>query len=259
MNKKAKQGNEDRYFSRAVANALKILDLLRNEQSSLSLSEIIRKTEINKTSAFRFLYTMETTGHLVRDPSGRYSLSGTGLDYSFKITPDRVRERALPHMRELRSAFAETVSLGFLFRTRIEVIEVLESPHLIRMSNRIGAIIPPHASSIGKAIIAFLEEERQERLVNSFGMLRMTEKTIVDEAQLREEYGRIKRQGWSHDDRESAIEGQCFGAPIRFKGEPIAALSISFPVYRVLEGKNRDKMLQALRSTADKISADLDR
>ena len=174
---------EDRYFSRAVSHALQILDLLRTEPSPLGLSEITRKTGINKTSVFRFLYTMEATGHVLRDETGRYKISVSGLEYSHGITPDQIKNAALPHLRKLWSHYSETVSLGVLLKNHIEVIQVLESPHLTRMSNRTGAIIPPHASSIGKAIAAFQDEEKQEQLVGSFGLLRLTEKTIQDRDQ----------------------------------------------------------------------------
>ncbi len=249
---------EDRYFSRAVSNALKILDLLRVERSPLGLSDITRKTGINKTSAFRFLYTMQISGHVTRDTAGRYSPSGAGLDCSSELTPERIRAAALPHMRKLRSRYGETVSLGVRFRTHIEVVEVMESPHLIRMSNRIGAIIPPHASSLGKAIAAFQDEEMQERLLNSFGMLRLTEKTILDETHLRQEYARIRSLGWSHDNRESAIEGQCFGVPVIFKENAVAAVSISFPVYRVPGEKQLNTMLEDIKRAAVNISSDLE-
>ena len=247
----------DRYFSKAVSNALRILDLLRNEQSPLGLSEITRKTGINKTSVFRFLYTMEVTEHVLRDETGRYTISLTGLECSPDITPEQIKAAALPHMRRLRSTYAETVSLGVLLKNHIEIIQVLESSHLIRMSNRIGAIIPPHASSIGKAITAFQDEDQQEQLVNSFGMLRLTEKTILDDVTLKQEYSKIRRLGWSHDNRESAIEGQCFGVPVMLRGKAVASISISFPAYRVLEGEALQSMLEDLKTTAAKISAEL--
>ncbi|MFH1964465.1 MAG: IclR family transcriptional regulator [Acidobacteriota bacterium] len=249
---------KDRYFSRAVSNALKILDLLRAEPTPLGLSEITRKTGINKTSIFRFLYTMEVTGHVIRDETGRYNISGSGLEYSPEITPDRIKEAALPHMRKLRSSYSETVSLGVLLKNHIEVIQVLEGPHLIRMSNQVGRIIPPHASSIGKAITAFQDEAKQERLVNSFGMLRLTEKTILDEGRLKQEYSEIRRMGWSHDNRESAIEGECFGAPIQLRGKTVASVSISFPVFRGLEGKKLQVMLEDLKTTAKNVSVELE-
>ncbi len=259
MNKKNTPGSEDRYFSRAVNSALRILDLLKGERVALGLSEISRRTGINKSSAFRFLYTMEVTGHIIRDENGRYSASGPGLDYVALVSAEKLIKAALPHMKGLRSRYSETVSLGILLKNHIEAIKVLESPKLIRMSNRVGAIIPPHASSMGKAITAFQDDELQERLINGYGMMRLTDKTITDDASLMQEYSAIRKRGWSQDNRESALEGQCFGAPIRFEEKVIAAVSISFPVYRVLKGEPLRLMIADLRKTAETISRQLTR
>lgn len=258
MKKSFTPDKEDRYFSKAVSNALQILELLRTEQSPLGLSEITRKTGINKTSIFRFLYTMEITGHVLRDETGRYSLSRSGLQCSPDLTPEQITAAAVPHMRNLRRRYSETVSLGVLLKNHIEIFEVLESPHLIRMSNRIGGIIPPHASSIGKAITAFQDEDKQDKLLGSFGMLRFTEKTILDQLRLKQEYTEIRRAGWSHDNRESDLEGKCFGAPVLIRGKAVASISISFPAFRVLEGNNLKVMLEDLVRTAGILSGELE-
>ena len=55
------------------------------------------------------------------------------------------------------------------------------------------------------------------------GMMRLTDKTITDDASLMQEYSAIRKRGWSQDNRESALEGQCFGAPIRYGDKVIAA------------------------------------
>mgnify|MGYP006306980493 CR=1 FL=1 len=247
-------GRDDKYVSRAVSSALEILDLLREQRAPLGVSQIARKAGISKTSTFRFLYTMERTGHVIKDNSGKYLLSGPGNDVSSGPAPSRIRDAALPHMRQLRGRFNETVSLGVLFRTHVEVVAVLESPQLIRMSNREGAILPP----MGKAITAFQEESSQYRLINSFGLLRMTARTLTDETRVREEYAQIQKQGWSQDNRESAIEGHCFGAPVRYHGKVLAAISISFPLSRVPEGAERREMINDLVQAAKSISADLE-
>ena len=256
--KETASDTRDRYFSRAVSNALKILDLLSGSTTPLTMSDISRRTGVNKTSVFRFLYTMEETGHVSRDEAGRYSTSYPGIDHPSFVSPAELRKTALPHMKDLRGRYSETVSLGILLKNHIEVIEVLESPQLLRMGNRLGAILPPHASSMGKAITAFQEEDLQDRLINGYGMMRLTRETITDDIRLRKEYASIRERGWSQDNRESAAEGQCFGSPISFRGQVIAALSISFPSFRVLEGKKLQVMLEDLRKAGRRISNDLD-
>jgi len=48
----------------------------------------------------------------------------------------------VPHLEALSRELAETSTLAALFENRVEVIAVVESPHVIRMSNVVGHILP---------------------------------------------------------------------------------------------------------------------
>jgi DNA-binding IclR family transcriptional regulator len=161
---------------------------------------------------------------------------------------------ATPAMTALRRKLHETVSLSVLFNNHIETVAVLESPQLIRMANTVGRIIPPHASSMGKAITAFQDEKRRETLLRSYGTHRFTRHTIVDEEELGREFERIRERGWSEDAEESTDEGCCFGAPIFVLGEGRAAFSVSIPQSRVPEGEARSEMIRLILDTSAAIS-----
>jgi IclR family acetate operon transcriptional repressor len=152
----------------------------------------------------------------------------------------------------------ETTSLAALFDNRIEVIAVVESPQPIRMSNIVGHILPPNASSLGKAIAAFQTEERREKLLRSYGIYRFTEQTITDRMELDQEFVRVRERKFATDLEESVTDGQCFGVPIFGSGgEVTAAISVSLPKMRVLDGEHRKALLDALKTTADQIADDL--
>ena len=137
-------------------------------------------------------------------------------------------------MKQLNREFRETVSLAMRFENHVEVVATVESPQLIRMGNTVGRILPPHASSLGKAITAFQPEDRRESLLRSYGLHRFTDHTIVDEVELKRELERIRKAGYSLDAEESALEGCCFGAPIRgADGSVIGAISLSMPKMRL--------------------------
>ena len=58
-------------------------------------------------------------------------------------------------MERLTQRFNETVSMAYLYDDRIHVLDSIETFHEIRISNRIGRVLPPHCSAMGKAITAF--------------------------------------------------------------------------------------------------------
>jgi IclR family acetate operon transcriptional repressor len=161
-------------------------------------------------------------------------------------------------MQALTNETAETVSLAALFENRIEVVAVIESPHVIRMSNVVGHILPPNASSLGKAITAFQPAVGRERLLRSFKIYRFTDHTITDPRDLAHEYERIREQRFAVDREECANDGICFSIPIFGSGEEVsAAISLSMPKFRLRSTEQEESIIAALRNTASALGRDL--
>jgi IclR family acetate operon transcriptional repressor len=248
----------DKYFSKVVGKALDIIAILRSSAQPLSLNELTLGLELAKSSMFRILHTLEVSGYIERDSVGRYTVAAD-LQAG---APGKVRaalvEAALPALKGLSREFGETVSLAMRFENRIEVIATLESPHLIRMGNTEGRILPPHASSLGKAIAAFQPEAVRDRVVRSYGIHRFTEHTVTDEVKLKREFEVVRSRGYSTDREESVLEGLCFGVPILdAQGDAIAAISVSSPKMRMHDEQLQKRLVTALRRAADGVARTL--
>jgi DNA-binding IclR family transcriptional regulator len=248
------RGRTDKYFSKVIGKALDIIAILRASPQPLSLNELTLRLELVKSSVFRILHTLEVSGYVERDLAGRYTLSAD-LQAS---APGQLRtalvDAAMPELKELSREFRETVSLAMRFENRIEVIATVESPHLIHMGNTVGRIVPPHASSLGKAVAAFQREEVRDRLVRSYGIHWFTEHTVTDEVELKREFERVHARGYSTDQEESVLEGCCFGTPILdARGEAIAAISVSSPKMRVREEQLQKRLVSALRRASEHV------
>jgi IclR family acetate operon transcriptional repressor len=249
---------ERKYFSKVVGKALDILEILKRNPHPLSLNELTQKTGLAKSSVFRILHTLEVSGYLCRNEAGHYSLS---LDIR-PLVPihvlTRLVEIATPQMKDLSRKFRETVSLAVLFDNHIEVVQVIDSPQLIRMGNTVGRIIPPHASSLGKSITAFQPEELRDKLQRSFGMNPFTEKTITGEVELKRELERVRARGFSTDLEECVKDGCCYGGPIFADGEQtIAAISLSLPKMRLDQAVTQEEIAAAVKKAAEAISREL--
>jgi DNA-binding IclR family transcriptional regulator len=254
---KVQSGGGSQYLSRAVTKSLKVLELLQAARTSMSLQEIARRIQLSKTSTFRLLRTLEAAGCLVAAGAGEYRLA-PGI---YSVVPTlwlaRLLRVATIRMQELNASLRETISLAALFDNRVEVVAVIESPQIIRMSNVVGHILPPNASSLGKVIVAFQGPEQREKLLRSYGCWRFTERTIIDPAKLQEEFSRVQADKFATDREESVPDGICFGLPVfNAAGDVNVALSSSLPKTRVRDQDHEKVIVSALRATADKISAD---
>jgi DNA-binding IclR family transcriptional regulator len=252
--------SRDKYFSRAVSKALEVLEFLQVEPASLPMNEIARRLKLSKTSTFRLLRTLETLGYVGSDSRGQYKIA-PGIH---AVTPTQWVGKLIrigtPHLHALNQELTETASLAALFDNRVEVVAVVESQHVIRMSNVLGSILPPNASSLAKAIAAFQPLAQREKLLRSFKIYRFTDHTITDQKDLNREYEQIQAQKYAVDREECAYDGICFSAPvIEANGQVSAAISLSMPKNRVRGVEHEQEIIQAVRATAEHLAIDLDR
>lgn len=148
--------------------------------------------------------------------------------------------------------------MAALFENRVEVVAVVESPHDIRMSNVVGHILPPNASSLGKVITAFQPPVQRERLLRSFKIYRFTDKTITDQKDLSREYESIRSQKFAIDREECAAGGICFSVPIfGVGGQVSAAISLSMPQTRLRDSNQEKAIIAALHTTSAQLAQDL--
>jgi DNA-binding IclR family transcriptional regulator len=261
--KAEKQGaapSRDKYFSRAVGKALELLEYMEIESTSLQMNEIAARLRLSKTSTFRLLHTLETLDYVTCDGRGRYMLA-PGIH---AVTPaqwvGKLVSAAAPYLRALNMELSETVSLAALFDNRIEVVSVVESPQAIRMSNVLGSILPPNASSLAKVLTAFQPAAQRERLIRCFKIYRFTEHTITDLRDLSQEYDRVRTQKFAIDREECNHDGICFSVPVfDSNGQVSAAMSVSMPKSRVRDKAHESLIIEALRATTEQLTHDLKR
>jgi IclR family acetate operon transcriptional repressor len=220
------------------------LDSIRQSAEPLSLMEISGVLGLTKASAFRLVHTLESLGYLAKSADGRYFAPPKSNLHELVRLGSDVLER-------LGMEFCETVSMAALFENHLEVLAVFESSQLIRMSNTPGRILPPNASSLGKAITAFQPPAITEKLVRSYGTHSFTPNTIVDEIALRDEFARVRAKGFAEDIEESVMGGRCFAAPVlRQSGHAVGAISLSMPLVRYRGEDQRRQILTAIREAA---------
>jgi IclR family acetate operon transcriptional repressor len=122
----------------------------------------------------------------------------------------------------------------------------------------IGKLEAPHATSVGKAILAWLPVNEIER-VCAGRMRRFTEHTITDMAQLLESLREVRREGFAMDREEYQPGVLCLGAPIRERtGAVMGAISVSMPNMRATEEHTavaRHEIIAAARALSEEYGA----
>jgi DNA-binding IclR family transcriptional regulator len=197
--------------------------------------------------------------HMVeRTAGGKFRLGLRLFDFGNRaIEQYDLRDRAQPHLRRLVSDTEETAHLALLEAARVIYIDKIEPTRAVRMITRVGASNPVHCTAVGKAILAFLPEDRVNDIIRRTRFERFTTRTISNEDALRIEIDKTRRRGYAVDDEELEEGLRCIAVPILDAQRlPVAAVSISGPSFRVTAQKLpsiANHLLQCVRG----ISADM--
>nr|WP_307832168.1 IclR family transcriptional regulator [Prauserella cavernicola] len=229
-----------------------ILNLLQNSIDGVSLIEVGQATELPKSSAFRYLWTLEAHRYVERDEqTGLYRL-GLGFVGMQSRHLEVLRERARPWLEELRDEFEETANLGILDGDHVIYVDIVESRHKVRSAASRGDRDPLHSTALGKAIASRLPEARLRDLLQRTGMEQHSDNTITSIEAYVDELAKVRRLGYAVDNGENAPDGRCIAAPLLGTHLP-AALSISAPSARFTL-KDVEKAAKKLLDVAEQIT-----
>lgn len=251
--KRAPRGASRDYSIRAVERVCDILDLLQDAPERISLPAVASATGLPKSSAFRYLTTLEARRYVDREPdTGEYRLGLALLPLQGRHH-DLMARRARPHLEHLSAQFDETVNLGLLDGTRVLYVDIVESPRAVRLAARTGDRELVHSTALGKAIAAWLPGERLQSILDAEGMPTRTERTVGDPGTLAVQLAEVRRRGYAMDDRENEVDGRCIAVPL---GQRVpSALSLSAPASR-LPLHRVEEVAAALADAAAKLAGD---
>lgn len=242
--------------NQSLSRALNLLQRLAETPSGLSLTDLSYQLGIPTATVHRMLNTFEEQDFVEQDvEQGLWfvGLTAFTVGNAFLGRRDFVAS-ARSHMHNLVEQCGETVNLGVIDDGEAVFISQVESPEVMRMIVRLGSRSPIHASGVGKALLAYLPEQRFARILQQRGLAHYTEKTIDNPAQLRDELDHVRQLGYALDDEEHAIGLRCVASAIFDQnGQALAAISLSGPKARVTDAR-LDELGIAVRQTADEIT-----
>ena len=229
----AEGATDQKYLVPVVRSTFSVLEEI-SQAGRLSLNDVIERTGIPKSTAFRILTTLCHLGYLVRDDRKRYYASPRlGSLMSETALAEGLKQLSLPHMVRLRNKYGETVNLGRLHQGRVRYVEVVPSEFALRLHETPGATVSPHASGLGKAILAFSPPELAENLLQGQELEAFTRETITDLNVLLAGFEETRNSGYARDRGETASLATCVAAPILDSADrAVAAMSVSGPTSR---------------------------
>lgn len=232
------------YHSRAVERAFDVLSVLADRPDGATLAELTRATGVPGSTLLGILGSL-CQSRTVREDGKRYALDvgilQLGQAYSAGVG---VAGAFAPVGRKLRNALDETVQLGVLSGADAVYIARQDSTQPVRLVALVGRRLPAHASAVGKALLAPLDDLELHSVLGRQPFERMTDKTLTTYAELRRDLEATRRRGYA-ETRDECIAGlHCVSAPVfDHSGSAVAAISVSVPCFRM--GKGRRSLVAA--------------
>ena len=232
-----------KYEVATLKKGLQILDLLQQEQY-LTLTEVTKALDLNKTTVFRLLSTLENMNYISK--KGKY-YTWNNEKFQMDGSERSIDWTTLQTPYQLGVSAAEGVYIGVLEGTEVVMKQMIKPPFIEPYQPEIGDRSPSHISALGKVILANLMPTDQQEVFSLLPFNQATDNTFVDQEIFSQHLEVIKNQGFSIDDEERFVGVRCIAAPVFHENQVIAAVAIAGPI---------DKMKKTiLRGLTNKVIA----
>jgi DNA-binding IclR family transcriptional regulator len=244
----------------SIARAAAILRLLASSSGRLGVGEIGRSLELPKGTAHGILRTLQDVGFVEQDrTSGKYQLGAALLHLGTSyLDVNDLRSRSINWADPLAARSGEAVRIGTLLEGKVLVVHHVFRPDDTLQTLDVGSLLPPHASALGKVLLAY--DAGHGAAILNRELEPYTRRTMVDPRLLTREFAAIRDAGWAADVEEMTVGEAGIAGPIRgYGGLVVGAIGITGPVERVCDAKRRARpdLVAYVRDAARAVSRDL--
>lgn len=246
-----------RYFVSTLARGMQVLEAFSRESPQLTLTEIVSKVNLDKSTAFRLLYTLEQLGYVERDERTRLyrlGLKPVQLGLTALNSLDLV-QAAQPHLKALFSRCSETVNMSVRDGCEIFYVARHKTQQVLNVGLEVGSRLPVWCTSMGKAQLIDLSPDELRDLLGNDEFPPAGPHAHRDLATLMADVETVRARGYAVNDEELAMGVRSVAAPIRDgNGKVVAAVNISVPSVRVTRAELEARLAPMVVETGTKIS-----
>lgn len=229
-------------------------------RGEMSAAAIAAAVDEPVSSVYRLLSTLSGVGWVTAGSRrGLYRLGlffmriGSQVEEAIDI-----RERALPHLADLRAATGQTAFLCLRHDLRAVCIDRLDGGDVRSLAMRLGATLPLVVGGAPRALLAFLPEEEFRDVLDRTFATAFAEPIPASQARVLAAVAEIRASGVSVSDGDVTPGVSAVGAPVfNHRGELLAAISVSGVHEHILGDDVRERTIEAARACAAAVSTAL--
>jgi len=181
-----------------VGKAISLLELFTVAEPELGLTDLARRSGFDKATTRRLLVALTGHGFVEQDAGTRHYRLGAGLSRLARIREARLPflQTAVPLVRDLASATAETVHLSEFGIDRLVTVHVEHPAWANRVNIDIGQLLPLHSTASGIAYLAFARDEIVKACLAG-PLEAFTAHTLIEPAAISRSMAEARERGYS--------------------------------------------------------------
>ncbi len=242
----------------SLLKGLRILEAFSHGANEMTLKEIADIVGFDAGTTFRRVNTLVDGGDIVRIPeSTRFRLSLKVLDLGFNaIAHQDLRLKARPLLQTLVGETSEAASLAVLEGSDVLYIERVQAGHTRLGTNiGIGTTIHAPATLIGRTILAYLPEDRLEKVLTIPSRHPFTNENQLGKDELVRILATVRKDGYMLGESLIANGLRLLAVPVLdMGGWAIGAVSIVAPSAHSTNEEILSKALQPMQQVAAEIA-----
>ena len=235
----------------SLDRGLKLLEAVARAEQPVSLPELTREWDIDRSNVYRLANTLVLRGFLTQLPRSKNYVLGPAigrLSSRFQWPKQVAREQVLA----LAARTGETTHLAILKGSQAFFLDHELCGQPVGVSASSGHCDPLHVTAVGKALIVDHDRHRLLALLGDEILPRWTTRTILSVAKLAEECRRCRQRGYAIDDEEFHEGVRCIASWIRdASGAVVASIGISAPADRLPKRRWKDIGREVMQAAAE--------
>ncbi len=252
---------ESSLFVGSVAKAFQVLEAFRDTHREMSIAEIARAANLDRSATQRIIYTLEQLSYIRRLPnSNLYALAPQVLRLSYNYLRTRkIIDRASPYLVEMTHVLGETSNLQELDGYEIVFIARVPGRYIFNSDFTVGSRLPAVYSASGRAMLARLSVEQRLEVIAETPITKITAQTETDPEVLMRHIETAEQDGFAIVQNQTVVGDISVASPIiGHGGRPIGAINISVPSTRWTVDKVKAQLLPHVLLASTSISKILD-
>ena len=242
----------------SLARGLAVLRALGEGTGRRTVSELAHRTGLSRPAVRRCLHTLRVLGYATAS-GGSYDLTPAvlALGYAYVGSTALIRA-AQPALESVAGQLRESCSLAQLDGTEIVYVARVAMQRILSISLSVGSRLPAACTSMGRVLLASLDERERARIVGTLTLVPFTARTLVDRGALLAALLRARNDGYAIVDQEFELGLRSVAVPVRgADGSVVAAINVGVHASRASTKTLQREFLPVLRAAARDISRTL--